>query len=115
MAKDIFEENELRLAARVIRGKWKGTPSARFVFIKDGTEQAPVDGTIDGETVKCTYKPPKVDDDKNSYTLSWRVEAEGQKIAGSEDIVVWPKGCIIKFFKEDENKAKVAAPGVSFR
>src|SRR5436190_19105173 len=112
MAKDIFEENELKLEVQLARGKWKGTPSANFVFIKDGTEQAPVDGTIDGETVKCSYTPAKVDDAKASYTLSWRVEAEEQKIAGSEDIVVWPKGCVIKFFVEDDKKAKVAAPGV---
>jgi hypothetical protein len=108
MAKDIFEEQEITVKVKLMRGTPNNT-AVKFIFKGDDQVLKEVPGTLNtSEGAKsavlatCTYKTAKVAADKPSYLLTYSVDAAGKKYNNDHELRVWPKKLKLKAVEKDD-------------
>ncbi len=109
MAIDIYEESKLLLRARFTGGKPK-SDKCQFVLTRDGAEWQKQDAAVEDSEAKLEIeKLAKVDDDKPSYRLEYKVVCGDEEKAGADAYVVWPAKATLKTTDKD-GKAIGGAP-----
>ncbi len=106
---NVYEKSKLKIRTS-LTGKMKpGKDKAKLVFTKDGVDQPAIDLTVKKEKVETEHVFAVVDDAKESYTLSYKVQYDTETLAGANDYVVWPLNSVIKIVGGD-GKAVAKAP-----
>jgi len=102
MAKDIFEDQDITVKVKLVRGTPKDT-AVKFTFKGDDQVLTEVPGklnTTEGAKsavlASCTYKTAKVAADKPSYLLTYSVEAAGKPYSNDHELRVWPRKLKLK-------------------
>lgn len=108
MAKDIFEEQEITVKVKLMRGTPQST-AVKFTFKGDDQLLKEVPGTLNvGEGAKsavlasCTYKADKVAADKPNYLLTYTVDAAGKNYSNDHELRVWPKKLKLKAVEKED-------------
>ncbi|HWE25039.1 MAG TPA: hypothetical protein VG496_13960, partial [Myxococcales bacterium] len=106
MIKNVFEESEITLTGTVTGGKPEEKKDVKFKFDQKGGDAKIAEATVQlkGDVAEHTFKLPKIKDDEDNYSFTYKIEAAGQTLPGEAEYRVWPKNVELQAVDKDDKE-----------
>lgn len=103
MATDIFEKSVITFRGQVLSGH-KSAKTATFKIFKNGVFLTAPSAPLKDKKCELPWPCPELEDDVESYALSFKMEIEGREYNITDRFKVWPRSLHLTALRSDNDK-----------